>query len=75
MAHSGPFTIAEVTEEIAHMQRRLKGGQGGKHSAMCRLSLPMAKLLLAEVRRLQKALARAEKILRDPGVDAFLSDE
>ena len=40
------ITIADVRDAIRLMRRRLESRQGNPSDSMCRLSLPMAELLL-----------------------------
>lgn len=48
------FTVDEISDVVKTMRSRLESAQGGLHSAMCRLSLPMSEFLLAA---LESALA------------------
>jgi hypothetical protein len=53
--------LEDVAESIRLMRERHKSGQGEYHSAMCRLSLPMAETLYEHATDLHTRLADAEK--------------
>jgi hypothetical protein len=56
--------IDEIREAIDHMKARFVDGQGGFHSAMCRLSLPMSIALRSKLEAALALLAES----RDLGV-------
>jgi hypothetical protein len=79
-AYSGP--LSDIGESIWLMMARLFDGQGGVHSAMCRLSLPMSLRLWHENLRLRPELRELAGAMHDmhwmvgpDGAPAGISDD